>query len=62
MRINPDKQFAERECPSCATHVPANNNRCPICKYEFPQSPAWKKPLLAIVAILLILALLRWLL
>jgi hypothetical protein len=36
MRIEADKGFGFRECPSCATEVPANSNRCPICGYEFP--------------------------
>lgn len=27
---------ATRECPSCACEVAANENRCPICHYEFP--------------------------
>ena len=25
-----------RECPGCACEVPAMENRCPICGYEFP--------------------------
>jgi predicted amidophosphoribosyltransferase len=41
MRINITKDFGTRDCPSCAMEVAANNNRCPICGYEFPQaSPA----------------------
>ena len=28
-----------RECPSCACEVAANENRCPICRYEFPARP-----------------------
>ena len=34
--INIQSNFGKRECPSCACEVPANNNRCPICGYEFP--------------------------
>jgi hypothetical protein len=37
MKIEADSEFGTRECPSCATDVPANNNRCPICGYEFLQ-------------------------
>jgi len=36
MKLNPSKDFGIRECPSCACEVAANNNRCPICGYEFP--------------------------
>ena len=35
MRIDVEKKFGTRECPSCATEVPENENRCPICRYEF---------------------------
>ena len=31
MKIEAQKSFGTRECPSCAMEVPANNNRCPIC-------------------------------
>ena len=37
MKIDDQKPFGMRECPSCATAVPANNNRCPICGYVFLQ-------------------------
>lgn len=37
MKIEDNANFGTRECPSCATEVPVNNNRCPICGYEFPQ-------------------------
>ncbi len=36
MKIESDKDFGTRECPSCATDVEINHNRCPICGYEFP--------------------------
>ena len=36
MKIEPNRDFGSRECPSCACEVAANNNRCPICSYEFP--------------------------
>ena len=35
MKIDTTRQFGVRECPNCATEVPANNNRCPICGYVF---------------------------
>jgi len=35
--------FGKRECPSCAVEVPANNNRCPICSYEFPNEMPMKR-------------------
>lgn len=36
MKVDAAKAFGDRECPSCACRVPANNNRCPICGYVFP--------------------------
>ena len=36
MRIDASKDFGVRTCPSCAMEVAANENRCPICGYEFP--------------------------
>lgn len=38
MKVDAGRDFGTRECPSCATEVPANNNRCPICGYGFPQA------------------------
>ena len=43
MRINPDKKFGTRECPSCAVEVEANHNRCPVCGYDFPQPGPTRK-------------------
>ena len=37
MKVQTNKRFGQRECPSCATGVPTNSNRCPICGYEFPR-------------------------
>lgn len=54
----------QKECPNCATDIPENAVRCPICKYDFPKRPVlpWK-PVAAILIIVLlvplILALLR---
>ena len=36
MNLEINKTFDARECPSCGCEIPANNNRCPICNYEFP--------------------------
>ncbi|MFH0954282.1 MAG: zinc ribbon domain-containing protein [Verrucomicrobiota bacterium] len=36
MNVDHARGFGTRECPGCATEVPANNNRCPLCGYEFP--------------------------
>lgn len=67
MRIDNQRSFGTRECPSCATDVAANHNRCPICGYEFPNpSPVQKGMriggallMLAILALLLVLGALR---
>ncbi len=40
MRIDTGRSFGRRECPACACDVAANNNRCPICGYEFPNRTA----------------------
>jgi hypothetical protein len=63
MRIDTRRNFGTRECPSCATEVEANHNRCPICGYEFPvQPPARKATVWLVALILLILLLGSWVL
>lgn len=62
MKIDYTQTFEERECPSCAATVPSNNNRCPICGYEFPTEPPPRTALrvggaLVMLALLLILLL-----
>ena len=57
MRIDYSREFGTRECPSCGTEVKANNNRCPICGYEFPSLTDRRKTL-QVSAALLMLALL----
>ena len=39
MKIDPNADFGTRDCPGCGVEVAANQNRCPICKYEFPALP-----------------------
>lgn len=58
MQINPHTDFGSRECPGCAVEVPANENRCPICGYEFPVRGPLHRHLIWIVLLLLILFLL----
>jgi len=61
MGIDLNKQFGHRECPSCATEVPANNNRCPICGYEFPVTPPhWKATVWVVAVILLVIIFGSW--
>ena len=55
MKIDLHKTFGTRECPSCASEVEANHNRCPICKYEFPTPPSSAHRTKAIVAVILLL-------
>jgi hypothetical protein len=57
MRIKPDKEFGLRECPSCATEIPANSNRCPICGYEFPVMPQSRRVSVWLVAVILLVIL-----
>lgn len=62
MRIDAHKDFGRRECPSCAVEVPANNNRCPICGYEFTHPTPARKYLNVWGALLLLAILLAILL
>lgn len=62
MRIDPHRDFGTRACPSCATEVEANHNRCPICGYEFPHPGPARRWLWPVTAAILLLALLAWLL
>ena len=53
-----------RECPNCATDIPAASTVCPICRYEFPRRPVlpWKPVALALLVVLMVstaIALLR---
>jgi predicted nucleic acid-binding Zn ribbon protein len=36
MKVQTERDFGTRECPSCSCDIPANHNRCPICRYHFP--------------------------
>ena len=54
MKIDSQKSFGTRECPSCATEVPANNNRCPICGYTFLQATPMQRNLKLIGAIVML--------
>lgn len=63
MKIETDRDFGSRECPSCGFEVPANTNRCPICNYEFPCPTTTQKGLriggaLLMLGLLLVLLLL----
>lgn len=56
MKIDTQKSFGTRECPSCAMEVLANNNRCPICNYLFLQpTPVQRNVKLVGVIVMLIL-------
>jgi hypothetical protein len=44
----------QRECPSCASMVPARSRQCYLCGYEFPGSPM-RQSGRAILAIILVL-------
>ncbi|HIE10544.1 MAG TPA: zinc ribbon domain-containing protein [Kiritimatiellae bacterium] len=57
MHIDYRKEFGVRECPSCATEVKINNNRCPICGYEFPCLRGRRKTLQVGMALLMLILL-----
>ena len=57
MRIDRHSRFGTRECPGCAVEVAANENRCPICGYEFPGRGPLQRNLLWIVLLFLALLL-----
>jgi len=67
MKIDATRSFVTRECPSCATEVAANHNRCPICGYEFPNASPKQRGMrvggallmLAILAALILFGVLR---
>jgi len=68
MRIDGQREFETRECPSCGVDVPTNNNYCPICSYAFPQLgprkkhvKRWAGLLMLLLFIILAFRLLRWL-
>ena len=45
----------KKECPSCAMEIDAGEKVCPICGYEFPETPkayVWVAILLIIVFLL----------
>jgi hypothetical protein len=54
MNIDSQKAFGMRECPSCATEVPANNNRCPICGYTFLQPTSIQRNMKLIGAVVML--------
>jgi predicted amidophosphoribosyltransferase len=41
----------QKECPSCAMNIDADEKVCPICGYEFPK----ENPLFKILIILLVI-------
>ena len=57
MKVNPHSHFGTRECPGCAVDVAANENRCPICGYEFPGRGPLHRNLIWIVLLFLALLL-----
>jgi predicted amidophosphoribosyltransferase len=59
MNIDAQKTFGTRECPACGSDVPANNNRCPICRYEFPV-PTPAQRFVRIGGAIIMLAILLW--
>lgn len=62
MNIDSQKKFGMRECPGCAIEVPVNENRCPVCGYQFPGRGPLQRNLLWIVSLLLALLLIPLLL
>ncbi len=56
MRIKIADDFGHRICPSCGCEVAANNNHCPVCGYEFPPITLWRKRIVPVLAVLLVIA------
>jgi len=50
--------MANKECPSCAMQVKANEEVCPICSYEF--AVTHRSYAIYIVVAILLLALFLW--
>lgn len=51
-----------KECPSCAMNIAAHATICPICGYEFPNTPGGLRWVaLLLVAVLLFYLLLNFL-
>ena len=55
MNLDAQKEFGTRECASCGMEVAENNNRCPICKYEFPNRTPGAQGYRTLIGILLLL-------
>jgi hypothetical protein len=52
----------KRECPSCASEIPADQDICYICGYEFPARGShkpWVKWVALIIVILFLYPLIR---
>ncbi len=45
----------KKECPNCAVGIPKQNQRCPVCGYEFPRPKSGLFKLVAIILIILFL-------
>ncbi|HUU45076.1 MAG TPA: zinc ribbon domain-containing protein [Acidobacteriota bacterium] len=52
----------QRECPSCASMVPAKSRQCSVCGYEFPGSPLRQsgRAILAVILVAVFLIPLIW--
>ena len=60
MKIDPERDFAKRECPSCGVEVASNQNNCLICGYLFSH-PDFRQRGMRLWGALLMLALILFL-
>jgi hypothetical protein len=46
----------QKECPNCATDIPALASVCPICRYDFPRRPTlpWKPVAIMVILVILV--------
>lgn len=52
----------KKECPSCAMMVDTNSKECPVCGYEFTDTPTGYKWIAVLLVLIFLFFILRWIL